>query len=280
MTDFDDFVQALREEHDGSSERAATRARIMVSLHEGRHRRRVRWSFGIPVGVILLGSTAWAAARGDLGESAQAAVTRVSAWLGVELETPSAPPSASQAARAAAPPPVDEAQTESDARHDDEPEALSDASEPAAESQEDAAPSTPAEDETPSAVAAAPTANPSTAPRALAEAQRLTQSSAPNAASGAAPEPLPDPTLVPYRRAHEAQFRRGDCAEAVAAYDEYLRAAPQGALVPEARFHRAVCLVRLGRRDEARAALEPFARGDYGTYRQEDAQALLTRLAP
>src|SRR5690606_39837729 len=34
MTDFDDFVQALREEHDGSSERAAaTRARIMVSLH-------------------------------------------------------------------------------------------------------------------------------------------------------------------------------------------------------------------------------------------------------
>jgi hypothetical protein len=33
--------------------------------------------------------------------------------------------------------------------------------------------------------------------------------------------------------------------------------------------------VQLGRRDEARAALLPFARGDYGGYRKVEAQALL-----
>jgi len=46
-------------------------------------------------------------------------------------------------------------------------------------------------------------------------------------------------------------------------------------LVLEARYNRAICLVRLGRRAGARAALAPFASGAYGGYRQEDARALL-----
>jgi hypothetical protein len=35
-------------------------------------------------------------------------------------------------------------------------------------------------------------------------------------------------------------------------------------------------LVRLGRRDEARAALTPFASGELGGYRQAEARELLT----
>jgi hypothetical protein len=45
--------------------------------------------------------------------------------------------------------------------------------------------------------------------------------------------------------------------------------------VPEARYNRALCLLRLHRNDEARAALTPFAQGRYGSYRRADAEKLL-----
>jgi hypothetical protein len=51
-------------------------------------------------------------------------------------------------------------------------------------------------------------------------------------------------------------------------------------LSPEARYNRAIALARLGRNAEAAAALEPFARGDYGAYRQSEANALLNALRP
>src|SRR5690606_30427223 len=107
MTDLDDLVQALRGEHSGVSERAsATRSRVMMSLHEGKHRRRLRWGFGIPLAAILVGSTAWAGARGDLGGSAQAAVHNIAVWLGA---TEAAPATAPLAQRAGHRPPEDRA---------------------------------------------------------------------------------------------------------------------------------------------------------------------------
>ena len=84
-----------------------------------------------------------------------------------------------------------------------------------------------------------------------------------------------------YRRAHELHFRGGDAAAAVAAWDAYLASAGDDALVLEARYNRAIALVRAGRLDEARDALAPFAAGAVtpAGYRQREAAALLERIA-
>lgn len=81
-----------------------------------------------------------------------------------------------------------------------------------------------------------------------------------------------------YRLAHEAHFGSHDYSRALAGWDAYLRAAPGGRLATEARYNRAICLLRLGRDDEARRALEPFASGLMG-YRQTEARELLDALA-
>ncbi len=100
--------------------------------------------------------------------------------------------------------------------------------------------------------------------------------SAPHAAAQAAS----DPAFALYRAAHTAHFVDHDPARALAAWDAYLAAAPNGALSPEAHYNRALSLVRLGRNGEARSALEPFANGAYGGYRQAEASALLSHLNP
>jgi TolA-binding protein len=81
-----------------------------------------------------------------------------------------------------------------------------------------------------------------------------------------------------YRFAHEAHFVSHDYARALAGWDAYLKAAPGGRLATEARYNRAICLLRLGRDAEARRALEPFASGMIG-YRQNEARQLLEELA-
>lgn len=81
-----------------------------------------------------------------------------------------------------------------------------------------------------------------------------------------------------YRLAHEAHFASHDYARALAGWDAYLKAAPGGRLATEARYNRAICLLRLGRDAEARRALEPFASGLIG-YRQNEARQLLDELS-
>ena len=82
-----------------------------------------------------------------------------------------------------------------------------------------------------------------------------------------------------YAEAHAAHFKRHDYAAALAAWDRYLREAREtpdgGTLALEARYNRAIALMRLGRREEAATALRPFARGEYGPYRQSEAQRLM-----
>lgn len=89
------------------------------------------------------------------------------------------------------------------------------------------------------------------------------------------------PVEVLYRRAHELHFRGGDPAAALAAWDAYLAAEPDGRFAVDARYNRALVLVRLGRHAEARAALAPFARGEVVPpgYRQSEAEQLVERLA-
>jgi hypothetical protein len=96
--------------------------------------------------------------------------------------------------------------------------------------------------------------------------------------SGGAGAPSRDPAFELYRAAHRAHFQEHDSARALTAWNEYLRAAPNGSFAMEARYNRALCLVRLSRAAEARSALEPFAKGQYGGYRQADAQKLIDAL--
>jgi hypothetical protein len=82
-----------------------------------------------------------------------------------------------------------------------------------------------------------------------------------------------------YRKAHELHFRGADHAAAIAAWDAYLAAEPTGRFVAEARYNRALLLIRVGRYAEARAALEPYARGEVaGGYRRAEASQLVERL--
>jgi hypothetical protein len=90
------------------------------------------------------------------------------------------------------------------------------------------------------------------------------------------PAPAESAELALFRRAmklHAAKDRA-----AIGAWDDFLRVAPQNALATEARYNRALCLVRLGRSDDARKALAPFARGDMAGYRQREAAELIEAL--
>ncbi len=99
----------------------------------------------------------------------------------------------------------------------------------------------------------------------------------------ATPTPPPSPEAIDvdglYKIAHDLHFTKKDPAQAVVAWDRYLAAAgPGGALTLEARYNRGIDLAKLGRNDEARDALGPFARGEYGNYRRDDATRLMESL--
>ncbi|MGF1464740.1 MAG: tol-pal system YbgF family protein [Sandaracinaceae bacterium] len=81
-----------------------------------------------------------------------------------------------------------------------------------------------------------------------------------------------------FEAAHRAHFGPEGQAAALAAWNRYLAAYPRGRYVPEARYNRALTLIRLGRYEEARRALAPYAAGAYDGVRQEDAAALLDAL--
>jgi hypothetical protein len=81
-----------------------------------------------------------------------------------------------------------------------------------------------------------------------------------------------------YAVAHSAHFVQRDAAAALRGWDSYLAAYPHGRFAPEARYNRALMLIRLGRTREARDALTPFAAGQLGGYRQREARELLDAL--
>lgn len=78
-----------------------------------------------------------------------------------------------------------------------------------------------------------------------------------------------------YRAAHTLHFEAHDPAGAITAWDGYLASYPSGRFALEARYNRALCLVRLGRTSEAREALAPFVAGTHGGYRQAEATQLI-----
>ncbi len=95
-----------------------------------------------------------------------------------------------------------------------------------------------------------------------------------------AAQPAADGEAIAYGAAHGAHFTAAQPERALAAWDGYLRAYPHGRFAPEARFNRAICLVRLHRFAPAAQALAPFAQGRYGAYRRTEAARLLDWMGP
>ena len=251
--------QALRElgDEQGQGERF-TRARVMASLHQRRQRRSTRLALFLPLAAILVGSTAWAGATGRLGRVwtyvSDAVIEAVGEPPGGEEEAVEVP----SPGRRGTPPALASAAPSPDVFPSEDPSEL-----PAEEVEF-------AEEET----RPEPVARGAGGSGAANRRGRAHSSRAPGAPSARA---LPD-TLSLYRAAHRTHFGEGDPAASLRAWDAYLRADPSGRFSVEARYNRAICLVRLGRRAQARAALAPFARGAYGGYRQREASELLEAL--
>lgn len=194
-------------------------------------------------------ATAWLAAAAALvivlgGSTAWAYWSgRLASWIGASTETPS-----TEAPRT----PEHEEAPPAPATHTPRPAPVT----------EPPAPAAPIE---PSAPVAAPTSITTDAPVE------------PGVSEGAS-EPVDPAERLAYRRAHGLHFDAHDPAGALGAWDAYLASYPRGRFALEARYNRALCLVRLDRRDEAERALAPFAEGTHGDYRQAEAQALLEAL--
>ena len=90
-------------------------------------------------------------------------------------------------------------------------------------------------------------------------------------------KPNPQQLASLYATAQRLHFRGAPHA-ALEAWNAFLATAPLGPLASEARYNRAVTLLRLGRVREAREALTPFARGDVAGFRKADAALLLRQL--
>ncbi len=83
---------------------------------------------------------------------------------------------------------------------------------------------------------------------------------------------------VLFQAAHRQHFGSASHDQTLAAWDTYLAAHPSGRYVPEARYNRAITLIRLGRRTEGRRALASFADAPEGSYRRHEARALIQAL--
>ena len=252
----DEAVSALRDSETASeAEAKQTRADILNGLRRTRVQRRTRIAYLLPIAATFMVASAWGAASGQAR----------ALWSSVEHVFSSSAPSAAPPVKKSSPlanatPPAEPTPTPTPplgaeaARVSNAPEAA-----PPRVS-----------NEAPLAVHPLPVtaALPSAA---ISAAKGLT-----SAQSSATPSD--DPALALYRAAHTAHFVDHDPARALAGWDAYLKAAPNGVFAPEARYNRALSLIRLGRIAEAKRALEPFAQGQSGGYRQQEAQDLLSRL--
>lgn len=258
----DKLARALAGEHDGAHIAPdATRARIMQQLQSERRKKRLRLLCFAPLLGMGIGSTAFAAAGTDLS----AALAWVPAFFATDELSQDMPKKALATSR-------------SD-RSPAEVATPGTSSIPSADAAAaDAATTEPAAAVPPPVAAPRPIAVPSAAARGgsppLPKADEATLPEQPPPA----PSAQTDMGLAAYRHAHDAQFKRADFRTALAGYRRYLAEHPSGVLAAEANYNSALCQLRLGQTEAARRSLMPFAQGTYGSYRQEEARALLEAL--
>ncbi|WP_437519832.1 hypothetical protein WME79_25225 [Sorangium sp. So ce726] len=275
-----DAARALRAEADGSrGRRDETRARVMRSLKAQRARRLAMVRVVVPLAAVLVGSVAWASAARWFPGGWDDVASRLGLRVSEAPTMPPAPPpqralsGPRHAAEAPAPPEVEapappaaEASAEAVAP---EPPPL-----PAPIAEPPIAPAPPRAQ----VLAVAPVRSASR-PVAAVAPSAARQPTAPRPAAGD-PQAVGRPPAGPdadalYQAAHRAHFVERNPTAALDAWNAYLAAAPRGRFAVEAQYNRALCLVRLGRTDEARRALEPFAQGTFGGYRQTESRSLL-----
>ncbi len=266
-------ARALREESTGEPPIGdRTRARILHGLHERRRKRRTGFALGIPLAAVFAGSTAWAGASGKLGRWVDEIVAVVSApEEGAELATASTASTPFPAKSLSTPPQA--SSPEPSEAPDQESTSVDEAPERVVP---EAAPPEPRPASVPVAAprhSDAPSSTSTDRAKAPVRVNDVTPSAKDDEVEDEAPPELD--TLALYRKAHRLHFDGGDPGAAIRAYDKYLRLAPGGTFATEARYNRALLLLRLGERSAAIAALTPFAEGRYGGYRQSDAQALI-----
>jgi hypothetical protein len=243
-------ARALRaSSHEPEENSEATRRAVMASLHGQRRRRHTATAFLIPAAALLAGSTAWASATGTLPHVWVHMKSAVGLDTALESETADTEPVRPAPRRAKMP-----------------------ASRPHVAEQLALEPGAPGELPPEQAIVSAGPA----IERAPAEVADGTDAASAKRRASASDTVSKAHAL--YRAAHHAHFTTRDPASALAAWEAYLRAAPRGRFGVEARYNRALCLVRLGRHAEARAALTPFAEGRFGGYRDREATALLEAL--
>ncbi len=242
-------ASALRDSYDGASAGAeVTRARVLARAALRRKRRRSVVLVLVPLAAAFVMSSAWAAVTGRVPDLA-ALLRR--ALPAATRPVVAGPPGPSRDAKKEVAAPVASTLVA--------PVASAPQITPVASVE--AAPRDPV----------APGESPVSARRALSsrEASRPRQ---------AAADAATDVEESLYADAHRAHFVTRDPVAALRGWDAYLRTYPDGRFALEARYNRALTLVRLGQVAEARAALAPFADGSTGGYRQREARALLDAL--
>jgi hypothetical protein len=291
LLDDDDLKAAfrsVRDAYDGTHEEAnlALQRALFHTRTRGRRQRLTRWVV-LPIAAVLAASTAWAGVTGKLTPAlhsvldsfhAEHAPPRPPANLPSHAaNTPASDPSAM--ASTVTPPASNELATSS-------PPPSSSASDVPSEVPPSIAPSAAPIATAPPTVASVSTSpsvahgSPSPSSAAQQAPSHTTEPSAGKEAIAPAPSAsAADPHATLFAEAHRLHFIERDPARALAAWERYIAVAPNGRFSPEARYNRALALVRLGRTTEARRELEPFANGTYGSYRRDEARALLDALA-
>jgi hypothetical protein len=282
--------RALRDESDQASapstEASLTRARILRRA-TGRARRSKMLVVIAPIAAVLAGSTAWASVHGRLPQVwNRVEFLLTSGGLSVESSRSTARGPTARRLMASTPAQDPVAATEvANPNSVAEPQVTNPSVEPSTaripELRIDDLPPAPRR---PSAALATTPSEIAVRPDPPTESTQSHDRPAASAAHDRAAETPParapfdeEPSRL-YAVAHKAHFVDRDPVAALRAWDAYLAAAPDGPLSPEARYDRAITLARLGRRAEARTALEPFAQGAYGDYRAKEAKTLLNAL--
>lgn len=258
--------RSVRERFDGASaDPEQALRRVLLQTRERERKRKVSRFVFLPIAAALAASTAWAGVTHRLVPAADV----VKEWLG-RGEHP-APTSSGlrapvHAAAAPSPPAIEEPAPSPPVVVAEEPPP------PAPVRETHPAPSVIAPREPkvhdPAPIAMAPE------PPAAPPLEAPTPAPSPRASDPTAS----DPNAALFAEANRAHFTEKDPVRALAAWDRYLAAAPQGRFAPEAHYNRALTLIRLGRKSEARTELEAFANGTYGNYRRDEARALLEAL--
>jgi hypothetical protein len=232
-------LKMLRDSSDGTHAAAErTRAEVLRGAQRKRERRRVE-RLVLPLAAALMVSAAWAAESG-----------RLSRWWGEPAARAVSPVAVGRPSGTAAP---------------------ATAAAPSVASSSPPVVAGPSERLAPA---------PSSASLPKKAQSRLRSEPAPAAgpASARAGSEPPARERALYDVAHQAHFARHDPAAALRGWEGYLAEFPAGSFALEARYNRAISLVRLGRRAEAHPVLSAFARGAYGGYRQSEAAELLRAL--